>query len=154
MQDVVKPWYRRLHWQVLLARALGVATGLIGGPEAAAKIGWLGTLFIRLLKMIIVPLIFTSIVSGVASVGGGRDLGRLFSKTLGYYVLTSALAIFAGAFVAEIIRAGSRLGVDYSLTVSCYQADAEGRACGVCDSCRIRREGFKSAGLDDPTSYQ
>ena len=55
---------------------------------------------------------------------------------------------------ADIIRAGSRLGVDYRLTVSCYQADAEGRACGVCDSCRLRREGFAAAGLVDPTVYQ
>ena len=55
---------------------------------------------------------------------------------------------------ADIIRAGSRLGVDYGLTVSCYQADAEGRACGVCDSCRLRREGFTAAGVADPTRYR
>ncbi|WP_018867500.1 MULTISPECIES: 7-cyano-7-deazaguanine synthase QueC [unclassified Thioalkalivibrio] len=54
---------------------------------------------------------------------------------------------------AEIIRAGSELGVDYRHTVSCYQADAEGRACGRCDSCRIRREGFAAAGVPDPTRY-
>lgn len=54
---------------------------------------------------------------------------------------------------ADIIRAGTGLGVDYSLTVSCYQADAEGRACGVCDSCRLRRQGFAAAGLPDPTRY-
>ncbi len=55
---------------------------------------------------------------------------------------------------AEIIKTGSRLGVDYSITVSCYQADAKGRACGRCDSCRFRAQGFKDAGFDDPTSYQ
>ena len=54
---------------------------------------------------------------------------------------------------AEIIRAGTRLGVDYALTVSCYQADARGLACGVCDSCRLRREGFAAAGVADPTRY-
>ena len=54
---------------------------------------------------------------------------------------------------AQIVREGARLGVDYSLTVSCYQADAQGRACGLCDSCRLRREGFVSAGLSDPTRY-
>jgi len=54
---------------------------------------------------------------------------------------------------AEIIHAGNGLGVDYSLTVSCYQADASGRACGACDSCRIRRQGFLDAGLADPTAY-
>ena len=54
---------------------------------------------------------------------------------------------------AQIIREGTRLGVDYGLTVSCYQADAEGRACGRCDACRLRREGFTSAGIADPTRY-
>ena len=54
---------------------------------------------------------------------------------------------------ADIIRQGHRLGVDFSLTVSCYQADSEGRACGRCDSCRLRREGFVSAGVPDPTRY-
>lgn len=55
---------------------------------------------------------------------------------------------------ARIIRRGTRLGVDYALTVSCYQADARGRACGRCDSCRLRREGFRAAGLPDPTRYR
>ncbi|MGA0735653.1 MAG: 7-cyano-7-deazaguanine synthase QueC [Steroidobacteraceae bacterium] len=54
---------------------------------------------------------------------------------------------------AQIIQEGVRLGVDYSLTVSCYQADPEGRACGVCDSCRLRREGFRAAGVPDSTRY-
>jgi len=55
---------------------------------------------------------------------------------------------------AEIIRRGTALGVDYALTVSCYQADAEGRACGRCDSCRIRREGFRAAEVPDLTRYR
>ncbi len=54
---------------------------------------------------------------------------------------------------AEIVRLGSSLGVDYGLTVSCYRADEEGRACGLCDSCRLRRKGFLEAGLPDPTRY-
>lgn len=54
---------------------------------------------------------------------------------------------------AEIIREGVRLGVDYALTVSCYQADDEGRACGQCDACRLRREGFAVAGVPDSTRY-
>jgi len=55
---------------------------------------------------------------------------------------------------AEIIRRGGALGVDYGLTVSCYQADGQGRACGVCDSCRLRRDGFAAAGVPDPTLYR
>lgn len=54
---------------------------------------------------------------------------------------------------AQIIQRGHALGVDYAITVSCYQADAEGNACGVCDSCRFRRAGFAAAGLPDPTHY-
>ena len=54
---------------------------------------------------------------------------------------------------AEIIRTGTALGVDYAQTVSCYQASPEGTACGVCDSCRLRREGFRAAGITDPTPY-
>jgi 7-cyano-7-deazaguanine synthase len=54
---------------------------------------------------------------------------------------------------AEIIRQGHALGVQFAQTVSCYQADETGRACGVCDACRLRRNGFAAAGLDDPTAY-
>ncbi len=54
---------------------------------------------------------------------------------------------------AEIIRRGTELGVDYSTTVSCYQADADGLACGMCDSCRLRRDGFAAAGMLDQTLY-
>jgi 7-cyano-7-deazaguanine synthase len=54
---------------------------------------------------------------------------------------------------AEIIRMGTDLGVDYGLTVSCYAADSSGRACGVCDACRLRAQGFAAAGIEDPTAY-
>lgn len=54
---------------------------------------------------------------------------------------------------AQIIQSGLQWGVDYAMTVSCYQADRDGRACGRCDSCRLRREGFKAAALEDPTRY-
>jgi 7-cyano-7-deazaguanine synthase len=55
---------------------------------------------------------------------------------------------------ADIIRRGAELGVNYALTVSCYQADEEGTACGVCDSCRLRAQGFAAAGVADPTRYR
>ena len=55
---------------------------------------------------------------------------------------------------ADIVREGARMGVDFGATVSCYQADSEGRACGRCDSCRIRRDGFAAAGIPDPTRYR
>jgi len=54
----------------------------------------------------------------------------------------------------DIVQLGTGLGVDYGMTVTCYQADADGRACGLCEACRLRRAGFESAGLADPTRYQ
>jgi len=62
-------------------------------------------------------------------------------------------APLSGMTKVEIIRTGMRLGVDYALTHSCYDPDGEGRACGRCDSCLIRREGFRAAGVPDPTVY-
>jgi Na+/H+-dicarboxylate symporter len=110
-ENAALPWYRKLHWQVLIAMGVGVIAGLTGGETAASWVGWLGTLFMRLLRMIIVPLILTSIVSGVASIGGGRALGRMFSKTLAYYALSSMLAILTGLFIVNLIRPGA--GADF-----------------------------------------
>ncbi|MGD8728431.1 MAG: dicarboxylate/amino acid:cation symporter [Gemmatimonadota bacterium] len=100
------PWYRRLHWQVLIAMGLGAVTGFVFGEPAAARIGWLGDLFMKLLRMVIVPLVLTSIISGVASVGDSRSVGRLFSKTLGYYVLSSLLATAVALFMVNVIQPG------------------------------------------------
>jgi 7-cyano-7-deazaguanine synthase len=80
-------------------------------------------------------------------------LGNLATKA---GVEGSALQIRAPLMMlskADIVREGMRLGVDFSRTVSCYQADAQGNACGVCDACRLRAEGFASAGVADPTRY-
>lgn len=110
------PWYRRLHWQVAAAMLAGVGVGLAGGDGAASALGWLGDLFMRLLRMIIVPLVLTSIVSGVASVGGGRAIGRLFSKTLGYYVTSSLLAACVGVLMFNLWSPGR--GADLSTAAS------------------------------------
>ena len=112
------PWYRRLHWQVLIAMALGALVGAVFGEPMADRVGWIGDLFMKLLRMITVPLAVTSIISGVASVGGGRALGRLFSKTLGYYVLSSFLAALVGLLMVNLIRPG----VGANLTATDQQA--------------------------------
>ncbi len=100
------PWYKRLHWQIFAAMFLGTVAGLVFGADLVPKVGWLGEIFIKLLKMCIVPLVLTSIISGVASIGGGRDVGRLFSKTLGYYMLSSGLAALTGLILVNIIQPG------------------------------------------------
>jgi Na+/H+-dicarboxylate symporter len=102
----VRPLHRQLHTQILAAMAVGAVIGLAVGEAAVPWVGWLGTIFVRLLKMIIVPLIFTSVVSGVASVGVGRKLGRLGAKTVVYYLVTSFLAILIGLAVVNLVKPG------------------------------------------------
>ena len=86
---------------------LGIGIGLSpGGDVVTEKVGWVGGLFMRLLRMIIVPLVITSIVSGVASAGSGRTVGRMFGKTLGYYVVSSLLAALTGLLLFNIINPG------------------------------------------------
>ncbi len=102
-----QPWYKRLHWQVLIAMLLGIGIGLSpGGSAVADSVGWVGGLFMRLLRMIIVPLVITSIISGVASAGSGRTVGRMFGKTLGYYMVSSLLAALTGLLLFNIINPG------------------------------------------------
>ncbi len=90
-----KPWYFQLHWQVLFALVVGVAFGWLM-PSAAEGIGFVGDLFLRLLKMIIIPLIFTSLVSGVSSLGSARSVGRVGIRTGLYYTASTTLAIVVG----------------------------------------------------------
>ena len=96
-----------LHWQVLIAMALGLVFALSFGE--VGWVAWLADTFMRLLRMVIVPLIFTSIVYGVASIGDGKALGRLGAKTLLWYTLTSLLAILIGLSLANAIRPGDGL---------------------------------------------
>ncbi|MDH3455627.1 MAG: dicarboxylate/amino acid:cation symporter [Gemmatimonadota bacterium] len=103
-----------LHWQILIAMVLGAIVGVVFQVVYdAAPTGWLfglivslGTIFIHLLRMVIVPLIFSSIVSGVASVGDGKSIGRLGLKTFSYYFVSSLLAILIGITVTNAFRPG------------------------------------------------
>jgi Na+/H+-dicarboxylate symporter len=101
----------KLHWQVLIAMALGTIFALVFG-ENSLFVAPLGTIFMRLLKMIIVPLILFSITSGVASLGDSRTLGRIGTKTFVYYFATSIFAILVGLILTNIIQPG--VGLEYA----------------------------------------
>lgn len=107
-----------LHWQILIAILAAALAGTLSGTEAGLfgvtfyqVYDFLGILFLNALKMIIVPLITASIISGVASLGGGQDLGRIGLKTLGYYTLSSLLAILVGLVFVNAIAPGLADGV-------------------------------------------
>jgi proton glutamate symport protein len=108
----------KLHWQILIAIVLAFIFGQLTGTETGifgvsfyAIYDFLGALFLNALSMIIVPLITSSIICGVASIGGRNDLGRLGGMTLGYYAMTSTLAILVGLLVVNIIAPGLVNGV-------------------------------------------
>lgn len=103
----------KLHWQILIALVLAVLFGYYV-PQGIVYTEWMGTLFLTALKMVIVPLILSSIISGVTSMGGGKNLGRLGGKTILYYVCTSLLAIVTGLLLVNIIRPG--VGVEMGFT--------------------------------------
>ncbi len=103
----------KLHWQILISLGLAVPFGLLAGQDAGLfgvtfyqVFDFLGTLFLNALKMIIVPLVVASIITGVAGVGGGRGLGRLGGKTIVYYVTTSLLAILIGLAAVNLVAPG------------------------------------------------
>jgi len=103
----------KLHWQIVIALVLGILYGLFF-PSATEYVTWLGVIFLRALKMIIVPLVFSSIVSGVTSIGSAQNLGRLGLKTVVYYVMTSLLAILTGLVLVNFTKPG--VGADLGFT--------------------------------------
>ena len=94
-----------LYWQILIAFALSVLYGLFFS-EHVHLVAWMGDIFIKALKMIIIPLIFTSIISGIVNVGSGDNLGRLGFKTIAYYLSTSTAALFTGLVIVNIFKPG------------------------------------------------
>ncbi len=123
------PWRWPLHWQILTALLLGLVSGLalpdgarIGPLDPVDAFGFLGDLFLRALKMVIVPLLAGSIVTGVAGLGDARTLGRLFRRTFSWYMLTSLLAIIVGLVLVNAIAPGLDDGVPVGETLG-LQAD-------------------------------
>ncbi len=99
------PWYRKLHWQVLIALVAGVVLGT-AAPALGREVGFIGDLFLRLLKMIIIPLIFLSLVDGMSSLGDVRTVGRVGVRTLLYYTVTTTLAIVVGLTLVNLLHPG------------------------------------------------
>jgi Na+/H+-dicarboxylate symporter len=104
----------KLYQKILIGLVLGVLVGLIFGAKASssALFGALGNLFLTLIKMVIVPLVFASLVAGAAGVGDVKKLGRMGGKTVVYFLITTALAVLIGLVLANVIRPGSGLVMD------------------------------------------
>jgi len=105
-----------LHWQILVALILGILFGAFLS-DYTNYVDWMGDLFLRALKMIIIPLIMSSIISGVANIGSAENLGRLGLKTLLYYVSTSTLAILTGLFLVNLFQPGVGADLGFSRNV-------------------------------------
>jgi len=121
-----KPWYLQLHTQVGIALVLGFSVGVIarllgshGFPTEAfgEGIGLVGDIFLRLLKMVIIPLIFTSLVCGVASLGDAKSVGRVGLRTVLYYTLTTTLAVVVGLTLVNIFTPGKYLDIGSTATL-------------------------------------
>ncbi len=106
-----EPWYKVLYIQVLIAIALGILLGWYD-PATGKSLKWLGDAFIALIKMMIAPIIFCTIVHGIASIGDLKKVGRVGLKALIYFELVSTLALLIGIVVGEIIQPGANFHAD------------------------------------------
>ena len=95
----------KLHWQILIALILAVIFGIYFKDEVI-YVAWMGDIFLKALKMVIIPLILSSIISGVANIGSAENLGRIGLKTILYYVMTSTFAIVTGLALVNIVQPG------------------------------------------------
>lgn len=135
----------KLHWQMLIAIVAAVIVGLWSGVDSTVFgvsfydiFDFIGTLFLNALKMIIVPLVMSSIIVGVAGMGNSENLGRLSAKTIAFYMLTSLLSISVGLILVNLLApgiidgeaAGGRLNLSSSEAISEQLARVEGRSAG------------------------
>ncbi len=131
------PWYRKLHWQIII----GLLVGVVYGSIAAAK-GWggftqdwiqpFGTVFLNGLKLIAVPLVLSSLITGVASLGDLKKLSRIGGKTIGIYLGTTVVAVTIGLVLVNTMRPGDRVPEEMRLklaqTYATQTADREAAA--------------------------
>jgi aerobic C4-dicarboxylate transport protein len=106
-----EPWYKVLYIQVLIAIALGILLGYLN-PEWGKSVKWLGDAFIALIKMMIAPIIFCTIVHGIASIGDLKKVGRVGLKALIYFEVVSTIALLIGVLVGEIVKPGAGFNAD------------------------------------------
>jgi aerobic C4-dicarboxylate transport protein len=106
-----EPWYKVLYIQVLIAIALGILLGYLN-PEWGKSVKWLGDAFIALIKMMIAPIIFCTIVHGIASIGDLKKVGRVGLKALVYFEVVSTIALLIGVLVGEIVKPGAGFNAD------------------------------------------
>jgi len=104
-----------LYWQILIAFVLAILFGIFF-KEQVHYVAWMGVVFIKALKMIIIPLIFASMISGVSNIGDAKNLGRLGAKTISYYLGSSVLALLTGLVLVNVIKPG--VGADLGLKES------------------------------------
>lgn len=100
-----------LHWQILIAFILAILFGIFL-KDQVPYVSWMGDIFLRMLKMIVIPLVLSSIISGIVNIGGNGNFGKLGLKTIGYYLMTSILAIATGLLLVNLIKPG--VGMDIS----------------------------------------
>ncbi|MCJ2080441.1 dicarboxylate/amino acid:cation symporter [Methylobacterium sp. J-090] len=108
---VAEPWYKVLYIQVLIAIALGILLGYLH-PEWGKSVKWLGDAFIALIKMMIAPIIFCTIVHGIASIGDLKKVGRVGLKALVYFEVVSTIALLIGVLVGEVVKPGAGFNAD------------------------------------------
>jgi len=128
-----KPWYRLLHWQIIIGMILGVLFGVTAASQGWS--GWtkdwvspFGALFIKMLKLIAVPLVLTSLVTGVASLSDVKKLSRMGGKTIGLYIGTTAVAVLIGLLLVNALKPGKNLPEDTRTQLQqAHQTDATTR---------------------------
>jgi len=120
------PWgyWQNLHvWQkVLIGLVLGLIVGMVFGPAAESYLGWLGTLFLNAIKMLVVPLIFVTLVCGVTSMTDVHKMGRVGVKTFAIYLATTAVAITIGLLIGAVLQPGAGVGLEAAQAVEVQEA--------------------------------
>ncbi|NCS90164.1 MAG: dicarboxylate/amino acid:cation symporter [Ignavibacteria bacterium CG22_combo_CG10-13_8_21_14_all_37_15] len=111
----------KLHWQILIGLLIGIVYGLTL-TDYVAYVSWMGQIFLRGLQMVVVPLIFSSMISGISNLKSGKDLGRIGIKTFSYYMVTSLVAIVTGLFFVNLLKPG--VGAELNFTQQVEGLDA------------------------------